>query len=45
MYGISHNGWDSELLLLAILEQSEDIVANDDARLAGENVLDTHICG
>lgn len=30
-------------MLLRILEQSQDIVANDDAFLSRQNVLDTHI--
>lgn len=37
------DGGDGELVLAGVLEQSEDIIANDDTGLAGQNVLDTHI--
>ncbi len=32
-------------MLLGILEQSEDIVADDDTLLALQNILDTHLDG
>jgi hypothetical protein len=40
---ITYNGGDSELLLLGVLEETEDIVTDDDAGLAAENFSDTHI--
>jgi len=40
----TYDGWDSELVLLGVLEESKHIVTNDDTGLAGENVLGTHIC-
>lgn len=39
----SYNGGDGELLLSGVLEESKDIIANDDARLAAQNISDTHI--
>ncbi len=40
----TYNSWDGELVLLSIVEELEDIVANDDTSLAAQNVLDTHAC-
>ena len=39
---LTYDGGDGEVVLLGILEETEDIVADDNAGLAGENVLDTH---
>ena len=39
----TYNGWDGEFLFLSILEQSEDIVTDDDTFLPRENVFGTHI--
>jgi hypothetical protein len=39
----AHNSWDGKLLLLGIFEESEDIVADNDTRFPGENVLCTHV--
>ena len=39
---LTYDGRDGKVILLRILEETEDIIANDDAGLAGENVLDTH---
>lgn len=39
----TYNGGNSKLLLLAILEEIEDVITNDDARFAGELVEDTHV--
>ena len=39
-----HNCWNSEALLLGILEKVEDIIANDNAGFACEDVFDTHDC-
>ena len=36
------DGGDGELVLPGILEEGENIVTDDDAGLAGQNVLDTH---
>ena len=38
----TYDGGDGELLLPRILEQLEDVVADDDARLPAENVRGTH---
>lgn len=38
----THNGGDGELLLLSILEETQDIVTDDDARLAVQLFKDTH---
>lgn len=42
--GCTYNGGDGELVLASILEQLHDIVANDDAGLAAEDIGDTHDC-
>lgn len=39
---LAYDGGDSEIVLLRILEETEDIIADDNAGLARENVLDTH---
>jgi hypothetical protein len=36
------DGGDSELLLLGVLEETQDIIADDDAGLAGQLLEDTH---
>jgi hypothetical protein len=41
----TYNGGDGELLLASVLEQTEDIVANDNARLAAQDIGDAHGCG
>lgn len=38
------DGGDGELVLAGVLEQSKDIVTDDNSSLAGENVLNTHVC-
>jgi hypothetical protein len=38
----THDGRDGELLLLGVLEETEDIVADDDAGLAVQLFKDTH---
>lgn len=38
------DGRNGVLVLTGVLEQSEDIVADDDTGLAGQNVLSTHFC-
>lgn len=38
----THNGGDGELLLLSILEETQDIVTDDDASLAVQLFKDTH---
>jgi hypothetical protein len=38
----SYDGWDSKLVLLSVVEELQDIVADDDTALAGENVFGTH---
>ena len=42
---LTYNGGDGELLLTGVLEESEDIVANDNAGLAAQNIGNTHDCG
>jgi hypothetical protein len=39
------NGGDSELVLASVLEETEDIVTDDDTGLSAEDFLDTHDCG
>lgn len=38
----THDGGDGELLLLGVLEETQDVVADDDAGLAAELLKDTH---
>jgi hypothetical protein len=38
----AYNGRNGKVLLLGILEQTEDVIADDDAGLAGELLEDTH---
>jgi hypothetical protein len=38
----THNGGDSKLLLLGVLEETKDIVADNDAGLAVKLLKDTH---
>jgi len=38
----TYNGRDSELVLLSIVEELQDIVTDDNTALAGENVFGTH---
>ena len=38
----AHNSWDSEMLLLSIFEQAENVVAHNDPSLASEDVFSTH---
>jgi hypothetical protein len=40
--GQTYHGGDGKQVLLGILEESQNIIADDDAGLAGKNVLDTH---
>ena len=40
----TYDSWDGELVLLSVLEESKDVVADDDAGLSGENILGTHSC-
>jgi hypothetical protein len=41
---MAYNGGDSELVLASVLEETEDIVTDDDTGLAAEDFLDTHDC-
>lgn len=41
----AYNSWDSELVLLSIVEELEDIVSNNNTGLAAEDVGGTHDCG
>lgn len=38
----TYDCWNGEDLLLGVVEEPQYIVTDDDAGLAGENVLDTH---
>lgn len=38
----TYNGGNGKVVLLSVLEETEDIVTDDDAGLAGENFSDTH---
>lgn len=42
---VTHDGGDGKLVLLSVVEKLQDIIANDDTGLAGEDVLATHVCG
>jgi hypothetical protein len=41
----TYDGRNGILVLLGVVEELEDIIANDDTGLAGEYVLGTHDCG
>lgn len=43
--GSTHNGGDGELLLTSILKQLQNVIANDDARLAAQDISSTHDYG
>lgn len=43
-FGLTYDGGDGKLVLPSVLEQTENIVADNDAGLAGQNILDTHFC-
>jgi hypothetical protein len=38
----TYDGRDSELVLLSIVEELQDIVTDDNTALAGENIFGTH---
>jgi hypothetical protein len=40
--GGTHDGWDSKLLLLSVLEETLDVVTDDDTGLAVKLFKDTH---
>lgn len=40
----TYNGGNGELVLASVLEESEDIVTDDDTSLAAKDFLDTHCC-
>lgn len=42
---LTYNGGDGELLLAGVLEQSENIVTNNNTRLSAQNIGGTHDCG
>jgi hypothetical protein len=39
----TYNGGNGKLLLLSILEELEDVIADDDTSLAGQLLEDTHV--
>lgn len=43
-FGLTYDGGDGKLVLTSVLEQTENIVADNDAGLAGQNILDAHFC-
>lgn len=40
--GETYNGGDSKALLLSVVEETENVITNDDTGLAGELFKDTH---
>lgn len=40
----TYDGRNSEIVLLGVVEELQDIVTDNDTALAGENILDTHDC-
>ena len=38
----TYNGRDGKVVSLSVLEETENVVADDNAGLAGENLSDTH---
>lgn len=40
--GETYNGGDSEALLLGVLEETENVITDDDTGLPGELLKDTH---
>ena len=42
---ITYDGGDSKLLLLSVLEETEDVVTDDDTGHAAQLLSDTHIDG
>lgn len=43
MAGQTYNGRNGKLLLASVLEESQDIIADDDTRLSAQNVSNTHV--
>ena len=41
---MAYDSWNGKVFLLGILEQVQNIITSDDAGLAGQNVLHTHVC-
>lgn len=39
----TYNSWNSELVLLSVVEELQDIVSDNDTGLAGQDILGTHI--
>lgn len=39
----TYNGRNSKVMLLSILEEVQDIIADDDALLSRQDILDTHV--
>lgn len=40
---VAYDGGDGKIVLLSVGEELQNIVPDNDALLAGENVLDTHV--
>lgn len=40
----TYNGGNGKLVLASVLEESQDVIANDDTRLAAQNIGSTHFC-
>jgi hypothetical protein len=40
----TYNGGNGELVLASVLEETEDIVTDDDTSLSAKDFLDTHCC-
>lgn len=43
-FGLTYDSGDGKLVLTSVLEQTKNIVADNDAGLAGQNILDAHFC-
>lgn len=40
----TYDGGNGELVLAGVLEQSQDVIADDDTSLAAQNIGGTHFC-
>lgn len=40
----TYNGGNGELVLAGILEQGQDVIADDDTGLAAQDISSTHFC-
>jgi hypothetical protein len=40
----TYDGGNGKLVLASVLEESQDVIADDDTSLAAQNISDTHFC-